>query len=254
MAQMIVYFIHNNDEVGVTVMNGFIGEFFGTMILIILGAGTGASINLNKTYAKGSNWTYVSVAWGMAVTMGVYVAGMLGSDGHLNPAVTIGFAAFGFFPWANVVPYLVGQFLGAFIGAAIVILQFYPHFKATPDEASGNSVGIFATRPAIKNPTFNFLSEVIATWAFIFVLLNLGDFTDGLKPFIVGMLIMIIGMGLGTTTGFALNPARDWGPRLAYAILPVPHRGSAEWSYAWVPMCGPIVGGLLAAGLQVMIK
>jgi len=116
-------------------MNGFIGEFFGTMILIILGAGTGASINLNKTYAKGSNWTYVSVAWGMAVTMGVYVAGMLGSDGHLNPAVTIGFAAFGFFPWANVVPYLVGQFLGAFIGAAIVILQFYPHFKATPDEA-----------------------------------------------------------------------------------------------------------------------
>ncbi|NLR32372.1 MIP/aquaporin family protein [Levilactobacillus tujiorum] len=235
-------------------MNGFIGEFFGTLILILLGTGTGASINLKKTYATGSNWTFVSVAWGMAVTMGVYVAGMLGSAGHLNPAVTIGFAAFGFFPWAQVGPYLAGQFLGAFVGAAIAIFQFYPHFKATPDESAGNSVGIFATRPAIKNPFFNFVSEVVATWAFIFILLNMGDFTQGLKPFMVGILIMTIGMCLGTTTGFAINPARDWSPRLAYTILPVPNGGSAEWNYAWVPMFGPLLGGLLAAGLQAWLK
>jgi len=235
-------------------MNGFIGEFFGTLILILLGTGTGAGINLKKTYATGSNWAFVSIAWGMAVTMGVYVAGMLGSDGHLNPAVTIGFAAFGFFPWAQVMPYLAGQFLGAFVGAAIAIFQFYPHFKATPDEAAGNSVGIFATRPAIKNPFFNFVSEVVATWAFIFILLNMGDFTQGLKPFMVGILIMTIGMCLGSTTGFAINPARDWSPRLAYTILPVPNGGSAEWNYAWVPMFGPLLGGLLAAGLQAWIK
>ncbi len=235
-------------------MNGFIGEFFGTLILILLGTGTGAGINLKKSYATGSNWTFVSIAWGMAVTMGVYVAGMLGSDGHLNPAVTIGFAVFGFFPWSDVLPYIAGQFLGAFVGAAIAIVQFYPHFKATPDEAAGNSVGIFATRPAIKNPLFNFISEVVATWAFIFILLNMGDFTQGLKPFMVGMLIMTIGMGLGTTTGFAINPARDWSPRLAYTILPVPNKSSAEWNYAWVPMFGPLLGGLLAAGLQAWIK
>lgn len=235
-------------------MSGFIGEFFGTMILIVLGAGTGASANLKETYGHGSNWTFISIAWGLAVTMGVYVAGALGSDGHLNPAVTIGFAVFGFFPWSSVVPYLLGQFLGAFVGAVIVIIQFYPHFKATPSVEEGNTVGIFATRPAIANPLFNFLSEVIATWAFIFILLNLGDFTQGLKPFIVGMLIAIIGMGLGTTTGFALNPARDWGPRLAHSLMPIPHKGSSEWSYAWVPMCGPIVGGILAAGLQVLVK
>lgn len=235
-------------------MNGFIGEFFGTLILILLGTGTGAGINLKKSYATGSDWTFVSIAWGMAVTMGVYVAGMLGSDGHLNPAVTIGFAAFGFFPWSDVLPYIAGQFLGAFVGAAIAIVQFYPHFKATPNEAAGNSVGIFATRPAIKNPLFNFISEVVATWAFIFILLNMGDFTQGLKPFMVGMLIMTIGMGLGTTTGFAINPARDWSPRLAYTILPVPNKSSAEWNYAWVPMFGPLLGGLLAAGLQAWIK
>lgn len=235
-------------------MNGFIGEFFGTLILILLGTGTGAGINLKKSYATGSNWTFVSIAWGMAVTMGVYVAGMLGSDGHLNPAVTIGFAVFGFFPWSDVLPYIAGQFLGAFVGAAIAIVQFYPHFKATPNEAAGNSVGIFATRPAIKNPLFNFISEVVATWAFIFILLNMGDFTQGLKPFIVGILIMTIGMGLGSTTGFAINPARDWSPRLAYTILPVPNKSSAEWNYAWVPMFGPLLGGLLAAGLQAWIK
>ncbi len=235
-------------------MHGFIGEFFGTMILILFGAGTGAGLNLKKTYAKGSDWTFVCLSWGIAVTMGVYVAGSLGSDGHLNPAVTIPFAIFGFFPWSDVLPYLAGQFLGAFVGATIVAIQFAPHFKQTPDAQSGNVVGIFATMPAIKTPLYNFLSELFATFAFIFVLLNLGNFTVGLKPFIVGTLIFVVGTGLGTTTGFAINPARDWGPRLAYTLLPIPNKTSAHWEYSWVPMFGPLIGGSIAACLQFFIK
>ena len=230
-------------------MSGFIGEFFGTMVLIVFGTGCGAAINLKKSYAKGSNWLYVSLAWGMAVAFGVYVAANLGSEGHLNPAVTIGFACFGFFPWREVAPYLIGQFLGAFVGAAIVAIQFYPHFKATKTE-DGNNVGIFATAPAIKNNFFNFLSETIATFFFVFALLNLGDFEKGLKPLVVGLLIMIVGQALGGTTGFALNPARDWSPRFAYTVLPIPNKSTANWSYAWVPMVGPLVGGVLAAAVQ----
>lgn len=233
-------------------MSGFIGEFFGTMILIVLGTGCGAAINLNKSYAKGSTWLYVTIAWGMAVTFGVYVASFLGSQGHLNPAVTIGFATFGYFPWSEVLPYLAGQFLSAFVGAILVIIQYYPHFEATKND-EGNSIGIFATGPTIKNNLFNFLSETIATFVFVFCLLNLGDFDKGLKPFIVGVLIMVVGQALGGTTGFALNPARDWSPRLAYTILPVPNKGSANWGYAWVPMVGPIIGGILAAGLQTIL-
>lgn len=184
---------------------------------------------------------------------GVYVAGNFGSQGHLNPAVTLGFAAFGFFPIKSVLPYLLGQFLGAFVGAAIVIIHYAPHFQAAKSSAEGNSVGIFATGPAIRNPLFNFLSEMIATFTFIFCLLNLGDFTKGLKPLIVGLLIMVIGQALGGTTGFALNPARDFAPRLAYAILPVPNKGDANWEYAWVPVLGPIAGGLAAAFLQMFL-
>ncbi|RVU70673.1 MULTISPECIES: MIP/aquaporin family protein [Lactobacillus] len=234
-------------------MSGFIGEFFGTMVLIVLGVGCGAAINLKKSYAKGSNWMFVALAWGMAVTFGVYVAAHLGSEGHLNPAVTLGFACFGFFPWQEVLPYLLGQFLGAFVGAAIVIVQYYPHFRVTTPPEEGNQVGIFATEPAIRNGVFNFLSEMIATFIFVFTLLNLGDFDKGLKPIAVGLLIMVVGQALGGTTGFALNPARDWSPRLAYTILPVPNKSGADWAYAWVPMVGPIVGGILAGGLQRLL-
>ena len=234
-------------------MSGFTGEFLGTMVLIILGVGCCAGVKLKGNYAKGSDWTFVCLAWGMAVTFGVYVAGNFGSQGHLNPAVTLGFAAFGFFPIKSVLPYLLGQFLGAFVGAAIVIIHNAPHFQAAKSSAEGNSVGIFATGPAIRNPLFNFLSEMIATFTFIFCLLNLGDFTKGLKPLIVGLLIMVIGQALGGTTGFALNPARDFAPRLAYAILPVPNKGDANWEYAWVPVLGPIAGGLAAAFLQMFL-
>lgn len=137
-------------------MSGFTGEFLGTMVLIILGVGCCAGVNLKGNYAKGSDWTFVCLAWGMAVTFGVYVAGNFGSQGHLNPAVTLGFAAFGFFPIKSVLPYLLGQILGAFVGAAIVIIHYAPHFQAAKSSAEGNSVGIFATGPAIRNPLFNF--------------------------------------------------------------------------------------------------
>ncbi|KRL80590.1 MIP/aquaporin family protein [Ligilactobacillus equi] len=234
-------------------MNGFLGEFLGTLVLIVLGTGTGAAVNLNKSYAKNQQWLFITIAWGMAVTFGVYVAGQLGSDGHLNPAVTLAFASFGLFSWSHVVPYLLGQFLGAFLGAVLVIVHYYPHFKETKNN-EGNSVGIFATGPAVSDTIFNFLSEVIATFFFIFTLLNLGDFTQGLKPLIVGLLIMVIGQALGATTGFALNPARDFSPRLAYYLLPVPNKGNANFGYAWIPIMGPIIGGLLATWLQVMIN
>lgn len=233
-------------------MNGFLGEFMGTMILIILGTGCGASVNLRKNYAHASNWLFISIAWGMAVSFGVYVAASLGSQGHLNPAVTLALAAFGKFPVGQILPYLAGQFLGAFVGAVIVAIHFYPQFKATKAD-EGNCVGIFTTGPAIKNYLFNFLSEFIATFVFIYCLINLGDFTQGLKPLIVGLLIMVVGQALGGTTGFALNPARDFAPRLAYSILPIPNKGDANWSYAWVPILGPICGGLLAVFLQTVL-
>ncbi|KRL56123.1 MIP/aquaporin family protein [Furfurilactobacillus rossiae] len=230
-------------------MDGFLGELLGTFILIVLGAGVCCGVNLNKTYGKNnSTWLLINLGWGMGVTMGVYVAGHLGSLGHLNPAVTLGSAIFGLFPWSQVVPYLLGQFIGAFLGAAVVIIQYYPHFKVTKPE-EGNTVGNFATIPAINNPVFNFLSEVIATFAFMYILLNLGNFTTGMKPFIVGFLIVSIGMSLGETTGYAINPARDWGPRLAYTLFPVPNKGTTNWNYAWVPMVGPIVGAVIATGL-----
>ena len=234
-------------------MSEYIGEFLGTMVLIVLGVGSVASTNLQKTYAKGSSWLFISFGWGFAVTFGVYVSGLIGSAAHLNPALTIAWGIFGMFPANKVVGYVVAQLLGAFVGAAIVAVQFGPHFKASHNPDEGNSVGIFATGPAIANPLFNFLSEVIATFIFTYVLMNLGDFSTGLKPLIVGLLITSIGISLGATTGYALNPARDLGPRLAYQLLPVPNKSDANWGYAWVPICGPIVGAVLATLLFTIV-
>jgi glycerol uptake facilitator protein len=234
-------------------MTGFIGEFFGMLVLIVLGVGCGAGIHLNRTFAHGESWLFLTIAWGFAVAFGVYVAGKLGSAGHLNPAVTIGFAVFGFFPWREVPAYLAGQFLGAFAGAAIIVIQYLPHFRDSKNVAEGNEVGIFSTSPAISSALLNFASEMIATFFFVFILFNLGNFTTGLKPLIVGFLVTAIGQSLGSTTGFAINPARDFGPRFAYAILPVPNKTSANWSYSWVPICGPLAGGIVAGGLQYML-
>ncbi|MBP2621310.1 MIP/aquaporin family protein [Streptococcus panodentis] len=230
-------------------MEKYMGEFLGTLVLIVFGTGVGASVNLNKALAKGfaPSWFTVVFAWGLAVTLGIYTAGFYDTGGHLNPAVTLAFAVGGMFPWNQVAGYILAQFLGAFCGAAIISLVFYPHFKETKTE-EGNSVGIFATGPAIKNPVYNLLSEIAATFFFIFVLLMMthGEITPGLTPLLVGFLIMAVGLSLGSTTGFALNPARDLGPRLAYALLPIPNKGSVNWDYAWIPILGPIIGAIIA--------
>lgn len=235
-------------------MQEYIAEFMGTMVLIVLGVGLGASVNLKNAYAKGSNWLYICLGWGLAVAFGVYVAGFMGSDAHLNPAITVAFATFGMFAKEKVVGYVIAQFLGAFVAAGIIAIHFYPHFKASENTEEGNQVGIFGSGAAIDNKLFNLISETIATFFFVFILLNLGEFTDGLKPLIVGLTITSVGLALGSTTGYALNPARDFGPRLAYKVLPIPNKGDAKMSYAWVPIVGPTLGALLASLLFTLIK
>ncbi|MDR0298215.1 MAG: aquaporin family protein [Streptococcaceae bacterium] len=235
-------------------MEQYLGEFFGTMVLIIIGTGVCASINLKDSLGRGAGWLYINIGWGMAVTFGVYTAAAFGAPGHLNPAITLAFAAFGNFSWNSVFGYLIAQLLGAFVGAGIVAIHFYPHFKnAKEGKKDGNVVGIFATGSATETSRFmNFLSEFIATAVFVFVLLKLGDFSQGLKPLIVGLLIMTIGNALGSTTGYALNPARDLMPRLAYSILPIPNKTDSNWGYAWVPIAGPIAGALLACAINLI--
>ncbi|MGO3732285.1 MAG: MIP/aquaporin family protein [Vagococcus sp.] len=234
-------------------MQEYVAEFIGTVVLIVLGIGLGASVNLSKAYAKGSNWLYICFGWGLAVAFGVYVSGFLGSEGHLNPAITLAFAAFDLFAKEKVVGYIIAQFLGAFVGASIIALHFYPHFKESKNEEEGNSVAIFGSGPAIPNKVFNCLSETIATFFFVFILLNLGEFTEGLKPLIVGLVITSVGLALGSTTGYALNPCRDFGPRFAYRVLPIPNKSDAHMDYAWVPIVGPIIGAVLASLVYTLI-
>ncbi|MFN7253160.1 MAG: MIP/aquaporin family protein [Anaerobacillus sp.] len=234
-------------------MSPYVAEFIGTMILILFGTGLMAGLSLNKTYSGGFNWVAVTFGWGFAVMIAVYAAGPF-SGAHLNPAITLAFAMEGSFPWVDVFPYIVSQIIGAFVGASIVILYYYTHFKSTPKEI--NTKGIFSTGPAIRNTPFNLINEVIATFAFVFCLLLIGfnHFTEGLNPLIVGFLITAIGMSFGSTTGYAINPARDFGPRLAYFLLPVPNKSNSDWTYAWVPIIGPILGALLAVGIYNYIS
>ncbi|MET3557193.1 glycerol uptake facilitator protein [Streptococcus rupicaprae] len=230
-------------------MQYYIGEFLGTMVLIALGAGFGSSISLNHSLSKNlsPNFLTITIAWGFAVMFGVSVAGFFETGGHLNPAVTLAFALGGLFDWSMVAGYIIAQLLGAFVGSAIVVVHYYPHFMATKPE-EGNTVGIFATTPAISTPFFNLISEIIATFFFIFILLlmNTGSFVAGVAPISVAFLVMAIGLSFGSTTGYAINPARDFGPRLAYAILPIPNKGEAHWDYAWIPILAPIIGATLA--------
>lgn len=224
----------------------FIGELIGTFILVVFGVGAGANLNLNKTFANGGGWIVTSFAWGFAVAFGVYVSDFFGAGGHLNPAVTLAAALAGSIEWGAVAYYVSGQMIGAFIGAAFVIIYFYPHWKATSDQ--GTKLGVFSTSPAIKNTPFNFISEVLGTFILVFGLnaIGLNSFAEGLNPLIVGFFIAAIGMSLGGTTGYAINPARDLGPRLAHALLPIPGKGSSDWGYAWIPVIGPLVGAVLA--------
>lgn len=227
-------------------MSEFVAELIGTMILIIFGGGVVAGVVLKKSKAEDAGWVVVTIGWGLAVTMGVYAVGSF-TGAHINPAVTLGFAAAGEFPWAKVPLYVSAQLIGAVIGGVIVFLNYLPHWKETKDQAA--KLGVFATDPAVRSPFSNLISEIIGTFVLVMGLMFIGanEFTDGLNPLIVGALIIAIGMSLGGTTGYAINPARDLGPRIAHALLPIPGKGTSDWSYAWVPIVGPIIGGVYGA-------
>ena len=226
-------------------------EFIGTLVLILMGDGVVANNCLKGTKGNNAGWIVITMAWGLAVMCGVLIAGPY-SGAHLSPAVTVGFAVAGAFPWAHVAGYIVAQMLGAFCGATLVYLFYKDHFDITDDKAT--KLGVFCTIPAIENKRSNFFSEVVATMLLIFVILAIGNAENtpavgmgGLGSFPTAMLIMAVGMSLGGTTGYALNPARDLGPRLAHAILPIKGKGASNWNYSWVPAFGPIVGAALAA-------
>ncbi len=237
-------FCFANIPKGETAMNPFLGELIGTAILILFGAGVCANVNLKKTFAFQSGWLVIAIGWGLGVTMAVYAVGMF-SGAHLNPAVTLGLAFKGDFPWADVPGYIVAQVAGAFIGAAAVMLHFLPHWKETQDP--GVKLGVFATGPAIPDYFSNLISEMIGTFILVVGILSIGanEFTEGLNPLIVGLLIVAIGISLGGTTGYAINPARDFGPRLAHFLLPLAGKGPSNWKYSWIPVAGPVLGGSL---------
>lgn len=227
-------------------MSEFLGEFIGTMLLIIFGGGVVAGVILKETKAENSGWIVITSGWGLAVVVAVYAVGSI-SGAHINPAVTISLACVGEFPWDKVPVYILAQLLGAFFGGVIVWLHYLPHWKETKDQAT--QLAVFSTGPAIRKTWANLLSEIIGTFILIFGLFTIGanTFSEGLKPLAVGGLIVAIGLSLGATTGYAINPARDLGPRIAHFVLPIIGKGKSDWGYAWIPVIGPILGGMLGA-------
>lgn len=223
-----------------------LGELLGTALLIILGNGVVAGVVLNKTKSKDAGWLVITVGWGLAVVIAAFVSGIMG-PAHLNPAVTLGMALAGKISFNVVVPFIIAQTIGAMIGAGIVWLQYKDHYEATEDK--GAILGSFATGPAISNPVSNFISEFIGTFVLVLGLLAFGsyDMPAGVGTLVVGSLIVAIGVSLGGTTGYAINPARDFGPRLMHQLLPITNKGDSDWGYAWIPIVAPLVGGIAAA-------
>lgn len=233
-------------------MTQTIGEFIGTMILILLGDGVCAAVNLNKSKAQASGWIVIAFGWAMAVMMGVYISGFMG-PAHLNPAVSLAMAMTGAIGWNLVIPFIIAQMLGAFVGALLVWLAYLPHWSVTKDQ--GAILGTFATGPAIRNYSANFITELIGTFVLVLGLLAFGQnvFADGTNVFAVGGLILAIGLSLGGPTGYAINPARDLGPRIAHAVLPIGNKGTSDWAYSWVPVVGPMVGAIVAVGVYTLM-
>ena len=234
-------------------MSPFLAEVLGTMLLIILGDGVVANVVLSKTKGQNSGWIVITAGWAFGVTVAVYAVGTF-SGAHLNPAVTIGLASIGKFSWGLVPAYIGAQMLGAFLGATIVWLAYLPHWAQTPDPVA--KLAVFCTGPAIRSPLSNIITEIIGTAVLVLGVLailtpkNLNPdygWNVGLGPALVGIIVWAIGLSLGGPTGYAINPARDLGPRLAHAVLPIPGKGSSDWGYAWIPVAAPIAGGIIAA-------
>jgi glycerol uptake facilitator protein len=227
-------------------MNAFLGELVGTMLLITLGGGVVAGAILRGTKAENSGWIVITIGWGLAVAISVYAVGSF-SGAHNNPAVTLALASVGEFPWQDVPLYIVAQLTGAFLGATLVWVHYLPHWKETKDPTT--KLAVFATGPAIRKPWSNLVSEIIGTFVLIMGVLVIGanKFSEGLNPLVVGLLVVAIGLSLGATTGYAINPARDLGPRIAHFILPIHGKGHSDWSYAWIPVVGPVIGGITGA-------
>jgi glycerol uptake facilitator protein len=227
-------------------------EIVGTALLILLGDGVVAAVLLNKSKAQNSGWIVITFGWGMAVMVAVYAVGQF-SGAHLNPAVTLGLWVNGSIDGSDVPKYLIGEFVGAFIGAALVVAAYWDHFKETEDP--GLKLAVFSTGPAIRNYPLNLVTEIIGTFVLVFGVLMFGanvagkTFIAGGGGLLVGLLVLSIGLSLGGPTGYAINPARDLGPRIAHAILPVPGKGPSDWAYAWVPVIGPLLGGALGGAL-----
>ncbi len=227
-------------------MNPYLAEFIGTTLLILLGNGVVAGVLLKNSKAENAGWLVITIAWGLAVTFGVYAVGAV-SGAHLNPAVTLALASTGAFSWALVPGYVFAQVAGGIVGAALVYLHFLPHWAKTEDADLKRAA--FCTAPAERHTVANFISEFIGTFVLLFGLSALGanKFAEGLNPLAVGALVLSIGLSLGGTTGYAINPARDLGPRIAHALLPISGKGDSDWGYAWIPVVGPILGGIAGA-------
>ncbi|MEO5948325.1 MAG: MIP/aquaporin family protein [Chitinophagaceae bacterium] len=227
----------------------FLGEFAGTALLLTMGGGVVANVVLNKTKGNNSGWIVITFGWAMAVFLGVYASKTMGGSGHLNPAVTIAMALFNEeFDKALLPTYLAAQMAGAFVGALIVWISYKQHFDETADKEL--KLAVFSTGPAIRNPFYNFLTEMIGTFILVFGALNMSASETSLGPLDalpVGLLVLGIGLSLGGPTGYAINPARDLGPRIAHFILPMKNKGGSDWSYSWIPVLAPIAGGILAA-------
>jgi glycerol uptake facilitator protein len=234
-------------------MTPFLAELLGTMLLVLFGDGVVANVVLSRSKGQNSGWIVIAAGWACAVTIAVYAVNAL-SGAHLNPAVTIGLASIGKFEWARVPGYILAQTIGAFLGGVLVWLTYLPHWPLTEDK--GAKLAVFSTGPAVRSPLANLMSEAIATAALVLGLLSVltpknllpnSGFDTALAPLLVGVIVFGIGLSLGGSTGYAINPARDLGPRLAHFILPIPGKGSSDWGYAWVPVVGPILGGVIGA-------
>jgi glycerol uptake facilitator protein len=245
-------------------MNPYIAEFIGTSLLVLFGVGVCANVSLKNSYGFNGGWVVISFGWGFAVFIAVIVAAPF-SGAHINPAVSVGLAAAGKFPWSEVTPYILAQLAGGITGASLAWFLYSDQYNQETDAAT--ILGTFSTGPAIKNLPKNFYSEALGTFVLIFVVLYISDAqiisgelvntkiglgSIGALP--VALLVVAIGMSLGGTTGYAINPARDLGPRITHALVPIKMKGKSNWSYAWVPVVGPLIGALLAAAIYAIVS